>query len=357
MLNPTRITTAALLAALGLVATATSPTDAQPAANSAPSDPPAPAVDTETEAEDRPADSADSEDDNGLFADPDPDDGEDPPAPRVEGEDLPLDETIEVQANHATFRFHADGPGMLTLLAHAPGDRTRVQLTLKDAQGRTVPGGMVNGNANANNFGPRIVVDANGNPAGQLPGLAYLTVPLTEEGDYQIEMAVNGQTDGPTKIGGAWVGFEQLAEVPNAAPVVPVVPVPPPPPFDPTDVAEELASGESVQLGIDGDTHEGWVKLTADDAGTLVVVTNARRADVRLAVFADGQFGDPVQYVDNDRQGSDGREALMFHSDAGETWYVRVTARGAEHVPVNSTFIPDDLELSDPPDEDDDAGE
>lgn len=347
MLNPTRIHTAALLAALGLVATATSPTHAQPAANSAPSDPPPPAVDTEAEAQDPPA--PETEDDNGLFADPDPDDGDEPPAPRVEGEDLPIGETIEVEANQATFRFHAQGPGMLTLLAHAPGERTRVQLTLKDAQGRALPGGMVNGNANANNFGARIVVDANGNPAGQLPGLAYLAVPVTEEGDYQIEMTVNGQADGPTKIGGAWVGFEQLAEVPNAAPVVPVVPVPPPPPFDPTDVAEELASGESVQLGIDGDTHEGWVKLTADDAGTLVVVTNARRADVRLAVFADGQFGDPLQYVDNDRQGSPGREALMFHSDAGETWYIRVTARGTEQVPVSTTFVPDDLEQADPP--------
>ena len=118
------MTSAALLLALGLSSFSAIAQDDPPAASTA----------------DHAADIAASDDGDGdgLFVDPGPgpDNPNDEPAPRVEGEDLPIGDTLEIDADQATFRFHADGPGMLTLLAYAPGDRTRIQLQIKDAQGR-----------------------------------------------------------------------------------------------------------------------------------------------------------------------------------------------------------------------------
>lgn len=290
---------------------------------------------------------AEDTDDEGLFADPEPGEAEGEPddpadAPRVEAEDLPMGEAVEVEGNQAVFRFHADAPGMLTLLTYVPGGGAQARMQLEDAEGNSVPGGFINGNAAPGNFGARIVVDEWGNPAGALPGLSYLTVPLTEAGDYRIELNVVGDTEDTIKIGGSWVAFEQVAGVP-VQPVAPVQPPPPPPPpFDPTEVATELGVGESIQL--ETEDNVGWVKLVADEPGTLVLVTNAEGMDVSLSAFADGQFADAQHSANRNRGGQRGREALMFHANAGDAWYIRVYANGDAPVPVRAALVPDDLE-------------
>lgn len=336
---PTRYTTTVLLLALALPGVA--PVAAQPAGGSAASRPSTgvapdadPAADTE---------------DEGLFADPEPGEGggegepDDPAdAPRVEAEDLPMGEAVEIEGNQAVYRFHAEAPGMLTLLTYVPGGQAQARMQLEDAEGNSVPGGFINGNAAPGNFGARIVVDNFGNPQGALPGLSYLTVPLTEAGDYRIELNIVGDAEDAIKVGGSWVAFEQVAGVP-AQPVVPVQPPPPPPPpFDPTDVATELGVGESIQL--ETEDNIGWVKLVADEPGTLVLVSNAGRMDVSLYAFADGQFGNAQHSVNRNRGGQRGREAIMFHANAGDIWYIRVNTNGDALVPVRATLVPDDLE-------------
>ncbi|XAM00618.1 hypothetical protein OT109_04345 [Phycisphaeraceae bacterium D3-23] len=335
MLTP-RITTAALLAALTLgVVGATA--HAQDAAQSRPNPGPAPANN------DAPAaDPAGDEDDDGLFADPDATDGDNDPPPTVEAQDLAIGETIEVEPDHATFRFQADQPGMLTLLTYLPDNQARVRMQLTDAEGGVVPGGFVNGNAQLGGRGARIVVDEFGNPTGALPGLSYITVPLPEAGDYRIEMTVVGETEASVQVGGSWVAFEQVAGVPvqPAPPVVP--PPPPPPPFDPTEVATDLATGEALELEIEDGV--GWVKVVAEEPGTLVVVSRAGNNEVSLSAFRDGQFADPRYTMNRNRSGRRGNEALMFHANAGDTWFVRVNTNNATPVPLRAALIPDDLE-------------
>ncbi|MEM9416668.1 MAG: hypothetical protein AAGA29_14500, partial [Planctomycetota bacterium] len=168
-------------------------------------------------------------DDDGLFVDPGGAGEETPPA-TVEARDLVIGDTIEVEPGHAVFRFHAEEAGMLTLLTYLPDNEARVRLQLTDAEGRNIPGGVINGNAQGGNLGPRIVVDQFGNPQGTLPGLSYAAIPLPEAGDYRIELTVTGETESNVQVGGAWVAFEQVGAAAPAAPVVPPPPPPPPPP-------------------------------------------------------------------------------------------------------------------------------
>ncbi len=336
-----RWTTAALLAALG-VTLAIPPATAQ-------DDPPPPAAD--------PAPPA-AEGDSGLFADPDDADTNDPAVPegqRVDAEDLTLGETVELDSDLSRFRFHAEEPGILTLLTYAPNNSASLSLQLQDPDGRAVPGGVFHGN-NVNQLGARIVVDARGNRQGVLPGFAYTTVVVTEPGEYQLQVSVDGEPEDRPSIGAAWMPFEQVGGFERQRPVAPPPPaVPPPPPVDPTEDAVELAVGAGLQLEVENGT--GWVKLTAEDQGTLVFTTRAERGDVNLMLYAEDDLDNPQEYADYDRNGRPGHEALLFHADAGEVWYIQVSyGRGGE-VPVYAGFVPDDLEAVDDPAEGDNAAE
>ena len=341
----TRWTTAALLAALGLTL-AIRPATAQ---DDTPADQPAEAQ------------PADADGDNGLFADPDVVEGNaDADTPRVDAEDLPLGETVEFDADEALFRFHAEEPGILTLLTYTPGNGARASLQLQNPDGRAVPGGVLNGN-NVNNLGARIVVDARGNRQGVLPGFVYTTVVVTEPGEYQLQVSITGETDGRPSVGGAWMPFEQVGGFERQQPVAPPPPpvVPPPPPVDPTEAAEQLAVGAGMELEINNGS--GWVKLTAEEPGTLVFTSRANRGDVQLMLYAEDDLDNWREYANHDRNGMVGHEALLFHSDAGEVWYIQVNASRGE-VPVFAGFIPDDLETLDTDDADEadndaDAGE
>ncbi|MFI4861087.1 MAG: hypothetical protein ACIAXF_10440 [Phycisphaerales bacterium JB063] len=333
-----RFSNAALLVALALGAAA-------PVAHIAAQDN-APPADAQP-ADQAPAEQTPAAGDDELFADPgagEADESEGDHPSLVEAQDLIIGETMEVEPGRTDFRFHADAAGMLTLLTYLPDNQAQVQLRLTDAQGANVPGGFVNGNAPNPNLGARIVVDEFGNPAGAMPGLSYLTVPLPEAGDYRIEMNIVGQTETPVQIGGAWVAFEQVGEVVPVQPAVPVIPAPPPPPpVDPTEIADDLAIGQAVQLEVEDNV--GWVRLVAEEPGTLVVVSRAGRNEVMLSAFPDGQFADPRYTMNRNRGGQRGNEALMFHVEAGDVWFVRVSAdRDDTPVPLRAALIPDDLE-------------
>jgi len=321
-----------------------------------------PAITQESDAAPEPdASQEPADDDSGLFAQPDSESEADPDSPRIEGVPLPMGEPVEIEGIPAALLYTADSPGMLTVIVQAPG-ATSVQMRVNDDHHAVVHGAVGRGASDG--------VERGRAREGELQGMSYLTVPITQAGEYHLALTVEGELDSPMVIGGAWVAFEQLsppvarvqaqaqaqAQAQNV--VEPEHEHDPEPEVDPTQAAVELALGHAVAI----DTTVAWLKIETAEEGTLVFSSaGARGGSVSLGAYREGHFDTPSHHgsssdrSDNirvrggargDARGGDSQAVVMFHADAGEVWYLRVEkhSAGRGSLVVSGTLVLDAMQ-------------
>lgn len=214
----------------------------------------------------------------------------------------------------AEFRFDADAAGVLTVVARSTNQSDLV-LLVTDADGQPLPNGRSD------------------QDIGSDTGAEQFAVTIPRAGQYLVRVETFGGAGAAFKLGASWLAFPDL-EVPA----------------DP-DGSPSSAIRISVGQGARDDSinqnpgdYWDWFVLTAEQAGTLTVLTRADEGDLVLEAYDDGEYSEAIQRSDQDLQGTAGNESVTLVAEAGQTFYLKVAAFSegvAIQYQLRIGFIPD----------------
>lgn len=192
------------------------------------------------------------------------------------------------------YRVRVPGPGFLTVIARSRGGAD-IRLVIRDDEGQVLPGGEVDGDV-----------------GGDL-GAEQLVLTIPGAGDYLVAVETYAMSGASFTVGASFLASDLVAAAPD--------------PDGKPSGARALAVGENHEDGIDpagGDAYD-WYRLDVDQSGVLTVLTRSDGdGDLRIDLFADGAFTDPVETSDQDENGMLGNESVSIDVSPGDTWWVRV---------------------------------
>lgn len=196
----------------------------------------------------------------------------------------------------ASFEFRASSAGVLTVVVRAEGD-TDLTLAVTDADGQPLPDGESD-------------QDIGGNT-----GAEQFAVTLPRAGTYRVIVQTYGWGTSSFRIAASWLEFPDLE-------------VPADPDGSPSAAMRLAAEQQSVSNSIDGSAGDywDWYVITGDRAGTVTVATRTEDGDLVLEAFEEGAYTEPLEYSDQDLQGSSGNEALTLSLAEGQSLYFKVKA-------------------------------
>lgn len=210
-------------------------------------------------------------------------------------------------------QFTATSAGLLTVVIRSSADGDIV-LTVGDEDGQPLAGGHSD-------------QDLNGNA-----GAEQLVVTIPRAGTYTVRV---GSWGGPVpfQIGASWLPF-------------PALELPADPDGSPSRATALTTAQQNRQDALDPATGDywDWYVITAEQAGTLTVVTRADEGDVALEAYHPGAFGSSAERSDSDLQGSTGNEALTLAVTAGQKLFFKVVDIGGQAAityRLQVSFIPD----------------
>ena len=213
----------------------------------------------------------------------------------------------------AEYAVEVDGPGFLTVVVRSV-DGTDVRIQATDADGQPLPGGEADQDLN-----------------GDL-GAEQLLVELPRAGTYRIFVESYEMEVAAFAVGGGFLASQLAAraEDPDGSP----------------SSAVALEPGETRNDTLDpaaGDRWD-WFAFTAEEAGSLTVLTRTEEGDLGIRVYRAEAYREPVLQVDDDQGGVLGNESATVDVEAGETIYIRVghpfERGGALGYTLRSGFIP-----------------
>ncbi|MEQ8328939.1 MAG: hypothetical protein RH859_00605 [Longimicrobiales bacterium] len=190
------------------------------------------------------------------------------------------------------YRVTVDGAGFLTVVARSPGDDLRLRVT--DEEGQTLPGGEMDGDH------------------GGDVGAEQAVVVLPRAGTYHVFVGTFGGGSGPFSVGGSFLASDLAAraEDPDGRP----------------SLAQSIEPGADHNDSIDpaaGDPWD-WFRITSEAGGILTVLTRAAEGDLRLEIYEEGSYREPLDSSDQDEGGVLGNESISVDLAPGQVIYVRV---------------------------------
>jgi hypothetical protein len=221
---------------------------------------------------------------------------------------------------YARYSFRAPGPGLLTIVVRARGQRSDLSMQMFGPDGGELENGYCD-------------IDFNGDA-----GAEHYTVLIPYEGVYRLEVQPLG-SGGPFWIGASWIAYEGAK---SAAPAMP------------TD-AVDLTPGTEQSFNINGgNPGSGWFKYTADRDGFMIVETHSPGgADLVMELY-DQASGfsevDQLDYSDNDRRGDVSRERISVELEPGRTIFIKVRDWGdgiPAEVKVNTRMFVENAQAGD----------
>jgi hypothetical protein len=226
-------------------------------------------------------------------------------APPAAAQQLELGAVITGTASDegAVYQFRAASAGLLTVVVRATGEGD-LAITVGDEDGQPL----------ANGHGDQ---DLNGNA-----GAEQLVVTIPRAGSYTVRIR-SWSGEASFQVGASWLPFAAL-ETPAD---------PDGRPGNSTALAAEQQSRQDALDHAAGDYWD-WFVITAEQAGTLTVVTRAEEGDLALEAYNPGAYTYPAERSDADLQGSSGSEALTLAVTAGQRLFFRVVDIGG-YAPVS----------------------
>jgi hypothetical protein len=211
----------------------------------------------------------------------------------AEAGQLPIGRRIRATTSHGTpaeFEMRADGAGMLSVLVRGEAD---LYIALLDR----------------GNVLRRIDRDDRGDA-----GAEQVAFVIPRAGRYTVRVGCWEVRESEFLIAASWLAVSEL-EVPE----------------DPDGYAEqatELTLGQEVNDSLDPndfDEHD-WFKVTA--RGQRLQIEVRATGDVKLEAFPEGNYDVALASADDDIGGDLGHERLALPTEAGATYYVRVSPVG-----------------------------
>lgn len=210
--------------------------------------------------------------------------------------DLPLGSMTTAQVGGedvAHFEIEVGEAGFLTVVVRSTAGED-VLFTVTDDEYQVLPEGSVD-------------MDVGGDV-----GAEQFVIALPRPGVYRVLVESYGFGGASFQIGGSFLPWGGVAA--------------PPDPDGKPSGARDLALDSDHEDTLDPAGGDGfdWYRVTSDAAGTLTVLTRAESGDLRLDLFLEGDFREPVDTSDQDQGGVLGNESLTVDLAAGQTVYVRV---------------------------------
>lgn len=194
----------------------------------------------------------------------------------------------------ATHRIRLDRAGFLTVVARSENG-VDIRLTIRDDEGQVLPDGHVDGDV-----------------GGDL-GAEQVVLAVPTPGDYLVAVETYGMGGATYTLGASFLASDLVATAPD--------------PDGKPSGARPVAVGQNHEDSLDpagGDAYD-WFRIDVEQAGVLTVLTRSDDdGDLRIDLFAEGDFGEPVDSSDQDQNGALGNESISVDVAPGESWWVRV---------------------------------
>ena len=196
----------------------------------------------------------------------------------------------------ATFVFDANAAGFLSVVLRAEGGAD-IAMTITDDDGQTLPDGRSDMDMGGDLGAEQLVVTI------PYPG-RYVVVVETFDGD-----AVSFH------VGGSFLSTELAAAAAD--------------PDGKPSAAIALPVADSHQDSIDpsGGDRWDWYRIAVEEDGVLTVLTRGESdGDLRLEIYQDGAYREPIESSDQDMDGMLGNESVTMSVRAGQSVFVRVSS-------------------------------
>jgi len=209
---------------------------------------------------------------------------------------LPIGSTTTAQipdGGETELEYDATGPGFLTVVVRSTGGED-VTFAVTDSEYQALPEGKSD-------------IDHGGDVGAEQ---AVVTIPYA--GTYRVVVETFGGGGAAVQVGGAFLPSELAASEPD--------------PDGRPSSALELAVGATHDDAIEpaeGDPWD-WFRVPIEAGGVLTVFTRAEEGDLRLELYRDGVYREPINSSDQDIDGVFGNESLTWDVSAGSTVFLRV---------------------------------
>jgi len=224
-------------------------------------------------------------------------------------------ESTRVPADGAAeMTYEATGPGFLAVIVRSTAGED-VTIAVTDTEYQPLPEGESDNDLNGDG------------------GAEQLLVTIPYAGTYRVLVETFGGGGAGIEVGGMFLSSELAAADPD--------------PDGSPSAAQEIAVGETHEDSIDPATGDAWdwFRVPVEVGGILTVYTRADEGDLRLDLYEDGAYREPVNSSDQDLDGVYGNESLTWDVSAGANVFVRVspTFGGADRVMyrIGSGVIPE----------------